>query len=553
MLRGLAKFVLLTGLLGAACADRAAAQSAVDRAGRAEAAVRAERLRDAAPAPAPSTPGLALPSNMGQAAAQGQGIVVGAVRIEGTSALPVSAFAPAIEPYLGRTLGEGELRRLAGDVAQVARNAGYGLATAQVPQQKVLGGVLRVAVDEGRIDGVEVTGDGKASVEPLLARLVTGKPVLTRDLERQLLLAGDAAGVTTSGARIEDRKGRRILCLKAVRRRAAGRLTVDNWGSREVGPVMATLSYDLNGIAAADDSLSVSGSLTPRVREFASLSAYYTKKLNRRGTEMSVGASWYRVRPGGSLAQDRLAGETVEADMALSHPLVRTRKASLWGGLEGMLLDSNLDQAGLPARRDRIRTVSATLSGNVAVAGGRLRGRVALVEGLPALGATREGAPLASRSDGSAVFTKLEFWGEYRGRLAGPLSLTLAATGQLASRPLLMNMEMGLGGRRFLRGYDYRELSGDDGIAGSAELRWDVGRFAPLRTRLELYGYADAGRVTNLRGGAGGGSLASAGGGMRLHILKATDVGLELGVPLKATAYDPSPRPRFSFTFGQGF
>jgi hemolysin activation/secretion protein len=344
-----------------------------------------------------------------------------------------------------------------------------------------------------------------------------------------------------------------VLVVKAARRAGAGRLTVDNWGSREIGPIIATLGYDFNGLITAGDEVSISGSTTPQVKEFAAFSASYTTKLNSRGTEASIGASWYRVRPEAALAQNRLVGDSLEADASISHPLVRSRAASLGASAEGMLLDSNLNQAGLPVRRDRIRTLSATLAGNAAAAGGRIRGRVALVEGLPVLDATPQGDPLASRRDGSAVFTKLEFSADYRRTLAAHLSIVVAATGQLATRPLLATMEMGLGGRRFLRAYDYRELSGDNGVAGSAELRYEIPRLGPLVSGMQIYAYGDAGTVSNLRQGGGGGSLASAGGGLRLRLAKATGLGLELAVPLSTTASDPSPKPRFSTSISQGF
>src|SRR3954468_7289955 len=44
---------------------------------------------------------------------EGPPIVAGAIRIDGATALPPSAFAAAIEPWLGRPLGAAELRTLA--------------------------------------------------------------------------------------------------------------------------------------------------------------------------------------------------------------------------------------------------------------------------------------------------------------------------------------------------------------------------------------------------------------------------------------------------------
>jgi hypothetical protein len=51
----------------------------------------------------------------------------------------------------------------------------------------------------------------------------------------------------------------------------------------------------------------------------------------------------------------------------------------------------------------------------------------------------------------------------------------------------------------------------------------------------------------------GGGSLASAGGGVRLDIFKRWDLGLEVGIPLTAGADDADPGPRFSFSLRTRF
>src|SRR3546814_6283677 len=102
---------------------------------------------------------------------------------------------------------------------------------------------------------------------------------------------------------------------------------------------------------------------------------------------------------------------------------------------------------------------------------------------------------------------------------------------------------MGLGGRNFLRSFDYREASGDKGIAGSAELRFDLEKLpAPIETA-QLYGYVDAGSVGNYGDGRGGATLASAGGGVRMD-LDDISIGLELGFPLTDSPfYDGDRNP----------
>ena len=108
-------------------------------------------------------PRLSAPASV-QVSASTEPITPGAIYVEGATELRPADFAPAIEPYLGRPLGEEELRALTRDVAEVARRAGFGLATAWVPRQSLVAGVLRVQVDEGRIDAVEVSGNAREAV-----------------------------------------------------------------------------------------------------------------------------------------------------------------------------------------------------------------------------------------------------------------------------------------------------------------------------------------------------------------------------------------------------
>jgi hemolysin activation/secretion protein len=479
-----------------------------------------------------------------------QGIVAGAIRVDGATALPQSAFAPVIERYAGRLLSPSDLQALAGDVAGVARAAGYGLATAGIPQQRISNGILRVLLDEGRIDEVRAEGNAAAAVNRMLAPLADGTPVRTSRLERQLLIADDLPGVSLSRARIDRRDGRNILRLSADRRHSEGRFSLDNWGTRLSGPVRAHLSGDANGFLADDDQLTLSAVVTPfQPEEFGLIRAEYSKLLGRGGTEGIVRG--YLARSQIGIGLDDLGGDSREGALALSHPFRRSRASFLRGELEFAVRDSTQDFRGIRLREDRLATltVGAVLFGKFGGGSGRLR--LAVVQGLDAFGATQRGDPLASRPDAGGTFTKIEAVGFYYQSLGHRFSFQAQAEGQAASRALLASEEMGLGGRYFIRSYDYRQRSGDHGIAGSVELRYDLHPRPGLIKSALVYGYADVGTVGNENGGFGGGSLASAGGGVRVR-LGTIDAALELGIPV---AGDPdAPRdPRLSFTLGTQF
>lgn len=528
-----------------------AAQSQVDRA---DPSVAREQLNQEQAAPATSRQAPRIEQSASGPLAAFAPFVVGAVRVEGATMLRPSVFAAAIEPYLGRELGPAELRALATDIANTARRAGYGLASAQIPAQKVVNATLVVTLDEGRIDLVEADGNGKANVEHLLRRLVGSRPVRTADLERQLLLAGDVAGVSVERVRLERRDGRNVLFVHTRRDGVNARALVDNWGTGPIGPIRAQFNVDVNGPIAANDRLSLGAVVTPlQPREFQFARVAYSLPVGTRGTEIAIAAYVGHSRPGAGLAAQRLEGSSFDLEATASHPLLRSRAASLWANVQLGLHDSDLDRAGVEERSDRIATVAFGLNALGRVGEGWIRGHLTIEQGVDVFGATRNGDPLASRADGDAMFTKLAFSAQFSRPLSNRFSLALAMEGQIASRALLATEEIGLGGRSFLRGYDYREVSGDQGVAASAELRYDLGAVTRGVRRSQLYAYGDAGKVENDGSGIGGGSLASAGVGARIWLRNRLEAGVELGVPLGHSPFHPDPKPRFSFTVGYAF
>ena len=521
---------------------------------RSDAAVITEEERQEAPAPHEVSAGPAVAAEENDVTASVQGLVAGAIRIDGATALPPAAFASAVEPYLGRPLSPSDLGALAREVADVARRAGFGLATAWIPQQNVTNGILRVRIDEGRIDAVEASGPAAAAVERMLARLVDGAPVKTAELERQLLLAGDMAGVSLGRARLARSGGRNILRVETASERFTGRASLDNWGTSAVGPLRARLSADVNSVLTFGDTVSLGAVLTPaNPREFQMVQAGYSMPVSDRGTLAAVRGYLSRSRAGAELRDRDIEGDSADFELGLSHPIVRSRAESLWAHLYLGLRDSSLTRTNLEIRNDRIVTATGIVYGVSRFAGGTSRVRLSVVQGLDLLDATRQGAPLASRVDGDGVFTKLSFWTDHTRPLGGGFSVQLGVEGQLASRPLLASEEMGLGGRSFLRGYDYREFAGDRGAAGYAELRFDLKDMPRPIRRAQLYAYGDAGRVSNLRNGQGGGSLASIGGGLRVTVDPRIEAGIEVGVPLRDGAIGNRPDPRISFTLSTRF
>lgn len=462
------------------------------------------------------------------------GIFVGAIRIDGLTVLRYDAFARAIEPFVGRRLDRTRQQALASAVAAAAREAGLVLATARIGPQSVTAGVLRVRVDEGRIAAVRVAGARNSLAEAVLERLASGKPVRIDQLERQLLLAGDVPGVRVRRARLLREGELNILAVDLTEDRFGGSASFDNWGTQSIGPVQGQATIDGRRLVTAGDELSLSAAFTPfEFQEFILGGLRYSAPLNADGTTISSSVSVARTEPSGRFARRDLIGDSLNVRGTVRHPIVRRYGASLWGTVGFGYREVMQDFRDERIREDRVTSATARLNGSLLLPQGRATGSILLMKGIDLFDAIREGDPMASREDGDGRFTKVELRATLDLVVAGPLSLGLAGEAQFASRALLSGEEMGLGGPRFGRGYDYRERSGDEGVAGSAELRLAVAdRLGPLQG-VQLYGYGDAGTIWNLGKGDGrSGDLFSAGGGLRAAIGRDIGIGVELGQPI---------------------
>ena len=482
--------------------------------------------------------------------------VVQAVTVHGRGGIPAEQFASVIAGAVGRTLTREDLSQLAGAIADVAKRRGYPLATATVEAQTLAQGVLRVALDLGRVDAVRVIGAKSPLADAILARaLVTGGATRTRDLERAILLVGDIPGIRVKESRFTRQDGFGILLVTIVEDRASGYLQIDNRGSDEVGPVRSTALASFRNLAGSGDELALIASNTPlQPTEFSFVRGRYSAPVGSSGAFASASASYGRSNPGGSLKPLDVIGESVDVGAAFTQPLVRSRSHSLWAGVEfrGLSISQTVSDASL--RDDRLALLTATVNGTATLAEGTLRAEFATVIGLPFDGVTRSGDPRSSRFDGDGRFVTGGYLIDWTRKLGGPYEIVLASAGQIASRPLLATAEIGAGGPGFGRAYDYAERTGDQGILGSVEVRAATGRVIPgIVDRSQLYGFVDGGVVSNLRGGVGGGSLASLGGGARFgtgHI----DGMVEVAVPLNADRFDTQDRsPRISLRIARLF
>ena len=478
-------------------------------------------------------------------------VFVGAIAIDGLHVMARGDFSDIVENYIGRTLSGSELTELVERLANRVK-AKFPLASVYVEPQKITAGVLQVTIDEGAIDEVRIEGAQNRSVVAALSKLASGQPVTAVDLERSLLVAGDIDGVTLGNVRVMREENRNVLVVNGTYERVGGSVTFGNDGSKPLGPLELYGHVRFNGLFAQDDTLQVFILDTvPEVEELVFGQVRYGKRVSREGTEISATGSFSRSAPGAYLEPFNIRGESWTVSLGLLHPALRRQNSSIWIRADASHRQIEQSRDGALARQDRLTTVSAGIYGYSRLAGGWLRANAQIKQGLDLFDATQLGDPLSSRQDADGTFTTATFDIGWRKNVVADLGINVAVRSQLASQPLLISEETGLGGANFVRGYDYSERTGDQALLAYGELNYSWDSLPGPLAELEFYGFVDGGKAYNLDEGFGGGSLFSSGGGFRADIGKSLTGGLEVAVPLSGVRYDTgdsSARVRFQVT-----
>lgn len=492
-------------------------------------------------------------SDIANSAGDASGVTIGAVSVNSGSQIPPELLAAGYEEYIGQNADRATLQQLASAVSEAARNGGYIFASAQIPAQSVKLGVVTVLLDPGAIDEIRINGSQNKRLRKILNKLKC-EAARSDIVERQLLLAGDLPGITLKNSSYLQEGGKGILVVTVSEDRSSGYASLDNHGPKTLGPIRARLQLDIAGLLGDSDVLTTNViSSIAEPKELTYVSLRYTNVLGDGDTSVGFSASAGRTRSGSSLRTLDLEGRNRYVSVFASHALKRSNDLNLWLNAELAYLQSEQTLSNSLFQQDEIVTASLNFTGNYNVGIGRIYGGIGVTQGLGILGANEAGNPLNSRPDSSGQFTKAHFWINSILNMGQGFSTRLAASGQIASKPLLAPHEIAVGGPYFGRGFDFSERFGDEGILGLAELRKDFNNVADWLNWLQVYGYVDGGYVSSIGAGFGDGTLLSTGGGFRAQIGK-FDLGVEAAAPVNDDRFESDDRsPKINVQMGIRF
>lgn len=456
--------------------------------------------------------------------AEGPKVLVKQFRVTGNTVIPTAKLEALVRSEEGKELTLAQLREVAARITDYYADQGYILARAYLPPQDVREGILEIAVLEGTIGKIEVTGNERyksTTITRALTRVENAKAVNEGLLETAINDLNDYPGLNIRASlKPGETRGTTDIVLTAQERVPVNfGVDVDNYGSRFTGFWRYGVELGYGNIAGLGDKLSFRGIKSEddlkyyRVSYLVPVGGYGTKVgLSYAHSENGVGAEFAALDAAGRLDQ-------VSADII--QPILRTAAASFqinagfdYKRVRNFVLNSE-------AGNDDLRIFRVGFNGDYRDPFlGRTYYGLTWRQGTTALGGSIKDDPGGSRIDGPGNFS---VWTLDLARLQslvyGGAYLVLRGTGQISSQNLVASEKMAVGGYYTVRGYPLSEQSGDDAYAVTAELVIPV---PYLRDWVQVVGFIDHGGAfpisRNKQQGEKDHWMTGVGGGIRINI-----------------------------------
>lgn len=447
-----------------------------------------EQSRQAPAAPPPS----AVPERIVQppvrptiALPEGVSVQVGSFRVSGAVSFTERELLALLAPWVGKRLDLRGLNEAAGAVTRHYQNAGHFLSYAYLPAQRVDGGVVEIAVLEGRLEAVQtVTGPDvrlrEAVVQAHTDALTQRQPAFQADTERALLLLGDLPGITARAAVTpgQAQGGAELVVTVLEDEPLETRLELDNHGSKSSGSYRASAALQLRDTFGWGDLITGRALVA---RQGGLVSGHLGVLLPLGGDGLKVGASLSRLQYqlGGAFARLGSVGTADALQVRLQYPALRTLDTNLRLSVEAeekRLRDEVILASADPSlnadrlRRSRSLAAAAQADWRDGLLGRPASTQAALTATLGELDPLSAGAARSNLA--AARWAKLQ-WNLGRSQWLSPAwSLSLRAQGQLTGSSLDSSEKLGLAGPFAVRAYAPGEAVVDEGWLGSVELRW---------------------------------------------------------------------------------
>ena len=483
-------------------------------------------------------------------------------KFTGNTVFKASQLEKIVISAIDQVLTLRELNELAGLVSEHYVANGYILAQAYLPPQEIRGGVVEIAILEGKVGKLEVTGNTRYKSSTILRAM---EPVRKRGiiheatLESALNEVNDYPGLKVRAA-LKPGETRGLTDLELVAKERIPYtllLDMDNYGSRFTGPWRYGAEVGIGNIFGIGDNLTLKGSKSDDNLFFTNIT--YLIPVTSFGTKVQL--NWVHTENviGEEFAATRPIGRADIASVDILQPITRTGGYSITA-VAGFDFKTIRNIASVPGpsgtlqSKDEIRVFRLALRGDYRdpFLGRTYYGLTWHYFG-DFWGASQQNAPQTSftftnpagttfgagpgrTSKATADIARFQSLGfpfiqglPVLPRVLNDSYVILRATGQMAADRLLSPERFSIGGYYTVRGYPVAERIGDNGYAATAELVVPIPSaekvpFGNLiwKELVQVTAFIDHGGTfaTPLQSQAQGGYgyLTGAGGGLKINL-----------------------------------
>jgi hemolysin activation/secretion protein len=407
---------------------------------------------------------------------------VHSVKLLGNKVFSESELLALTDGLIGESRTLADLQQAAARITRHYRQAGFLVARAYLPAQKLEDGVVTVAVMEGKLSAVKLDNASNLSgavVQSFLDGIVLGAPAHSDVLDRSVLLLGDVQGAGGVDAKLAagTEVGDSVLNIRVGEAPAyGGRVELDNHGGLYTG--RNRLGASLQGNSLMGRGERISANLTASNGDLLSGRLDGQLPLGGDGWTVNGGLSRTTYQLGDVYKELDVVGRSDSVELGLRYPLLRSQNSNVYASF-------NAEKRDL---RDEVRSAELTTDKSAKVANlgfnGDWRDKV-LGGGLTLGGITLTSGKLhidsadAAEIDAVAAKTAGSYskWGWNVSRQQAVLrgvTLVASARGQVAGKNLDSSEKFSLGGPGGVRAFASGEASGDEGWLASLELRYAI-------------------------------------------------------------------------------
>ncbi len=399
------------------------------------------------------------------------------VDIEGATVFSQEQLKPIYQEYLNKQVTLDIVWVMANKITEKYRDKGYFLSRAYVPEQHIKDGKVVIKIVEGYIGKVDIDDHlyQYSVVKDMVNGITAEKPITSARIESFLLRLNDLPGesfraVLSEMDDVNAGSGAVKLTLKDAHQKGNVVVNYDNYGSRYLGPNEGYVTYRGSIIPLQQTTISFLSSLPADELRYGTVDHVIPLTSN---LSWDFGGGITKASPGYSLEAYDINSRSLSLSTGLSYQLIRQRERNLTIKLDLDGKDTSNEISSVPLNRDHVRAtrLSAIYEQMDKWAGYNVVD-FTISQGIAGMGASNKGDVRLSRLEAIPDFTKAELSFSRLQKITDNWNIFGSLAGQKASGPLYSSEEFGYGGQTYGRAYDSSEITGDDGIDGSLELRY---------------------------------------------------------------------------------